>query len=107
MRPAEHPHWHIDYLRPRTTIEDIWVCYDRKSREHDWARCFAGMPGASVPLARFGASDCDCESHLFFFEECPARQGFNRRVGATAVFYLIRKRKMRKASTITIPHPKT
>jgi len=68
MRPAERPHWHIDYLRPHTTLEQIWFTYDRKSPEHDWARCFAGMRGASMPLAGFGSSDCDCKTHLFFFE---------------------------------------
>jgi Uri superfamily endonuclease len=69
MRPAERLHWHIDYLRPHTMLEEIWFCYDRKSQEHAWARRFARMLGASVPLAGFGASDCDCETHLFFFKE--------------------------------------
>lgn len=76
MRHAEHPHWHIDYLRQHTTLEEIWFCYDRKSREHAWARCFAGMRGVSVPLAGFGSSDCDCETHLFFFKRRPARARF-------------------------------
>jgi Uri superfamily endonuclease len=102
MRLAEHPHWHIDYLHLHTTLEEIWFCHDQKSREHDWARCFAGMRGASMPMAGFGASDsgcethlsflkkrplpltgfwpsdCDCESHRFFFRERPARKIFNR-----------------------------
>ncbi len=81
MRFAERPHWHIDYLRPHTTIEEIWCRYDRRSLEHGWARCFAGMRGASVPLAGFGSSDCDCEAHLFFFEKRPAREGFKWVIG--------------------------
>jgi Uri superfamily endonuclease len=71
MHHAQHPHWHIDFLRMHTTLEEIWFNYDRKSREHAWARCFAEMRGASVPLAGFGSSDCDCETHLFFFEKRP------------------------------------
>jgi Uri superfamily endonuclease len=71
MRPAERPHWHIDYLRKKTTLEAVWFCYNRKPREHTWVKRFAAMPGASVPLAGFGSSDCDCESHLFFFAKCP------------------------------------
>lgn len=78
MLLAERPHWHIDYLRPHTKLEEIWFRYDRKSREHDWAKCFAGMPGASVPMAGFGASDCGCETHLFFLKKRPARSAFNR-----------------------------
>ena len=80
MRPAQHPHWHIDYLRMRMTLEEIWFCYDGKSREHAWARCFAGMRGASVPLAGFGSSDCDCETHLFFFRKSTARAEVNSRM---------------------------
>ena len=75
MHPAERPHWHIDYLRKKTTLEAVWSCYDRKSREHAWAKRFAAMPGASVPMVGFGASDCDCESHLFYFKDCPATGG--------------------------------
>ena len=71
MRPAERFHWHIDYLQKETKLEAVWFCYNRKSREHDWARRFAAMPEASVPMAGFGSSDCDCESHLFFFAKCP------------------------------------
>ena len=47
-RPAERPHWHIDYLRPHTILEEIWFCYGRKTREHDWARCFSGMRGVGA-----------------------------------------------------------
>jgi Uri superfamily endonuclease len=77
MRPAERPHWHIDYLRFHTTLEEIWFCYDPKSREHDWAIRLAGLPGASMPLAGFGSSDCECESHLLFFEKRPVPQPHN------------------------------
>jgi Uri superfamily endonuclease len=77
MRPAERAHWHIDYLRKKTTLEAVWFCYNRKPREHAWAKRFAAMPGASVPMVGFGASDCDCEAHLFFFKEFPAdERGF-------------------------------
>jgi len=82
LRPAKHPHWHIDYIRMKTTIETVWFCYNRKSREHVWAQRFAAMPGASVAMVGFGASDCGCESHLFYFEECPAT-GFAAKFGST------------------------
>jgi hypothetical protein len=29
------------------------------------------MPGASVPMAGFGSSDCDCRAHMFFFTRRP------------------------------------
>jgi Uri superfamily endonuclease len=73
MRPVERPHWHIDYLRKKTTLEAVWFRYHEKSLEHAWAKRFAAMPGAAMPMAGFGASDCGCEAHLFFFRECPAK----------------------------------
>ena len=72
MRSAEHPHWHIDYLRYHTSLDEIWCCYCRESLEHAWAEHFAGFKGGSIPLAGFGSSDCDCVSHLFFFKKRPA-----------------------------------
>jgi Uri superfamily endonuclease len=84
MRPAERPHWHIDYLRMETTLEAVWFRYHGTSLEHTWAKRFAAMPGASVPMVGFGASDCDCESHLFFFKHCPADERGSLR-GVTGV----------------------
>lgn len=78
MRPAQRPHWHIDYLRTRTTLEGAWCCYGRKSRECRWARRFALMPSASVPLPGFGSSDCECKSHLFYFKKRPDQSAIPR-----------------------------
>jgi Uri superfamily endonuclease len=85
LQPAERPHWHIDYLRVHTTIEEIWFSYDIDSKEHAWAGCIAGMPGASMPLAGFGSSDCDCKSHLFFSEKRPAWKEFDRQLWKTSL----------------------
>jgi Uri superfamily endonuclease len=70
-RRAACPHWHIDYLKLHTRLEAVWFCYGRKRLEHIWARHCSKMPGASVPMAGFGSSDCDCESHLFFLSKRP------------------------------------
>jgi Uri superfamily endonuclease len=68
LHASPRPHWHIDYLKPHATLEEVWVCNERKRQEHMWARFFSSMPGVSVPMPGFGSSDCDCEAHLFFFE---------------------------------------
>lgn len=73
MRPAERPHWHIDYLRKKTTVEAVWFRYSRKSVECGWAKRFAKMSGASVPIIGFGSSDCHCGSHLFYFAQTFSR----------------------------------
>jgi Uri superfamily endonuclease len=58
MSLAKHPHWHIDYLRMHTTLKEVWYRYNRKSQEHKWAICLAGMkgrrcqwPGLGRPIA--------------------------------------------------------
>ena len=76
-------HWHIDYLRSATCLTECWLAYDPERREHEWAEAFADMPGASVPLAGFGCSDCACGSHLFFFTSPPGIVSFRRKIAGT------------------------
>lgn len=58
---AQKPcHWHIDYLRRRCQLIDIWYTVSPVHREHDWARALAETQGASIPIPGFGSSDCHC-----------------------------------------------
>jgi Uri superfamily endonuclease len=75
---STQPHWHIDYLRAHTQIHGIWFSNDARRREHQWASVMWTMRGVKVPLLGFGASDCDCRSHLYFFKRCPSRISFRR-----------------------------
>jgi Uri superfamily endonuclease len=77
----QRPHWHIDYLHHATTPQEIWWSDDAKSSEHLWAAHCGALPGAAVPLARFGASDCDCDcnAHLFYFRTPPDFAAFEQR----------------------------
>jgi Uri superfamily endonuclease len=72
-------HWHIDYLRPAASLQGIWFTTDPVPREHRWAETIAGLPGAGIPLPRFGASDCRCRSHLFHFASEPVFRIFRQR----------------------------
>ena len=76
LMTVARPHWHIDYLRAHANPDEIWYCHDRIPWECRWASCISLMRGASIPLAGFGASDCACESHLYFFKGLPARRVF-------------------------------
>ncbi len=76
QRVSQRPRWHIDYLRARTRLERVWYSYGTLRREHQWARAMRNAPGASMPLPRFGSSDCNCEAHLYFFESRPVRSRF-------------------------------
>lgn len=70
------PHWHVDYLRGHTRLQRVWYSYEGYRYEHKWARAMHAMTGARIPLAGFGASDCRCPSHLYFFKRCPRRDCF-------------------------------
>jgi Uri superfamily endonuclease len=56
--------WHIDYLRTATDVEQVWYAVGNEHLECTWADSLLNMNGARVPLPRFGASDCECRSHL-------------------------------------------
>ena len=70
---TSRPHWHIDYLRAHTRLHSVWLNYDGRRHEHEWACEIYKMEDALVPLPGFGASDCSCRSHLYFFNRCPTR----------------------------------
>lgn len=74
-RPAARPRWHIDYLRQRAALKAVWFSHDPLRRECLWAEAARAL-GARAPPFRFGASDCRCSAHLYFFEGRPSFAGF-------------------------------
>jgi Uri superfamily endonuclease len=79
LRPAARPHWHVDYLRAVTRVEEIWYTHDASRCEHAWAGLLAGARGSSTPLVGFGASDCACATHLVYCSARPSWPSFRRR----------------------------
>lgn len=84
LQVNKKPRWHVDYLRRFSHIPVVWVCYDDARREHDWASALARLPGADLPVRRFGSSDCRCPSHLVWFPQRPSLQRFRSVAGADA-----------------------
>ncbi|MFP3904427.1 MAG: GIY-YIG nuclease family protein [Armatimonadota bacterium] len=56
-------HWHIDYLLEDAAVADVVTIPSGRRIECELARKLSQL-AASVP--GFGASDCDCSSHLFY-----------------------------------------
>ena len=56
-------HWHVDYLLQYAILETI-ITYDVND-ECGLARYLTCQPGITLPVHKFGSSDCHCESHLF------------------------------------------
>lgn len=80
LRTANRSHWHIDYLRAVTQLEEVWYSYDALLREHQWGKVLKHAHRVSTPISKFGASDCKCETHLYFFSVYPSRAAFRRRL---------------------------
>ena len=72
---------HGERWKPYRSIASwyLWRAVDLASGDA-WAAAVARLPGASVPMEGFGSSDCDCETHLFWFEGPPSFRKFRQRV---------------------------
>ena len=68
-RKRKRFHWHIDYLRDQATFVDALPIRATDRLECELAEAVRALSGWSTP--GFGASDCDCESHLFGFDTDP------------------------------------
>lgn len=64
-------HWHLDYLRPYGTMLGAAAAAAGKPAECGISRALAATPGAGVPAPGFGASDCRCTAHLYWFARRP------------------------------------
>ena len=82
LKNSGRPHWHIDYLAPTLRLHEIWFTHDSIRREHQWAEVHAGTRSAAIPLPGFGSSDCDCRSHLYFYQSPPSGKHFRRKIRA-------------------------
>lgn len=66
-RATKKLQWHIDYLRAFATPLRVWYSTDARADECVWANALAKQPRAKMLAPRFGASDCPCATHLFYF----------------------------------------
>jgi Uri superfamily endonuclease len=80
LSPIRKPHWHVDYLRQAARVEEVWFVESDARREHAWSSVLLAMPGSAIPVPRFGASDCRCASHLFYFIKPPSLNVFQAMV---------------------------
>jgi len=70
LRKRKRNHWHIDALLP--FLGDIRVFPVRSSERLECAIA-RELEKAARPVPHFGASDCSCESHLFFLPQPPLK----------------------------------
>ncbi|WP_435064887.1 GIY-YIG nuclease family protein [Halobaculum sp. EA56] len=63
-------HWHVDHLggHPAVSLVGVERLGGGRDAECRVARTLAAAGGADEPVPGFGASDCDCPSHLARFD---------------------------------------
>ncbi len=76
LQPTDKPHWHIDYLRQVAILKEIWLSPDTERREEAWVDLMLDIPGATVLVEGFGASDTSHETHLLYFDVRPTLEDF-------------------------------
>ena len=64
-------HWHIDYLREKAQLSEIWYSQHPQRLEHEWASVINRLPDANALAPGFGSSDCSCLSHLYHVAVAP------------------------------------
>ncbi len=62
--------WHIDYLRAVSNWRAVWYSTDARADECIWA-ANVRRGGGVIAAPRFGASDCACAAHLYYFARRP------------------------------------
>jgi Uri superfamily endonuclease len=86
LRKKKRKFWHIDYLLDNEATKVITVFHKQAGKAEECAVARAiGERGEAV--AGFGASDCNCKSHLYHIED----YGFLRQFmceNAPSLFYL-------------------
>lgn len=74
LRTEKRLHWHIDHLLATARVVEIWTHCGKERYECAWARALAASGDLLPSVARFGSSDCDCPTHLFYSPSRPRLQ---------------------------------
>ena len=77
---AQTRRWHVDYLRRHMPPMAAWYQPQTRPLEHLWAQVLGAGRGITVAWPGFGASDCRCDTHLFYASVMPSLAGFKARL---------------------------
>ena len=72
LKRKKRMHWHIDYFLEIADL--LWVdLYETEENTDECRLCaqVAQLEGATVIAKGFGASDCRCKSHMYYFKNLP------------------------------------
>ncbi|NIM90439.1 MAG: DUF123 domain-containing protein [Candidatus Aminicenantes bacterium] len=66
-------YWHIDYFLQKAKVQEIWIKPDFFDECPTALKVKSLVKDSSSPLKKFGASDCNCASHLFYLPKGKGR----------------------------------
>jgi Uri superfamily endonuclease len=69
LRKEKKTFWHIDYLLQKAEVQEVWIKRDFFDECRTALEIKEILKDSSFPLKKFGASDCRCQSHLFYLAE--------------------------------------
>lgn len=81
LKKKKKNHWHIDYLRNRCNIINVWISTSETRLECQWASKLYQSGNAIISVSGMGSSDCTCETHLFLFKKQPVTELIGRDPG--------------------------
>ncbi|MCC6905872.1 MAG: GIY-YIG nuclease family protein [Anaerolineae bacterium] len=86
LRYEKRLHWHIDALTTIMPVKWVWYVESPDRAECEWAHVLLALPEAAVPVQGFGASDCNCPTHLICVRDVAAAyQALIRHTGGLLV----------------------
>lgn len=71
LRTEKRIRWHIDYFLQKAQILRVYTWPAGKELECKLGEYLRRFPAGMVPIPGFGASDCKCETHLYYFSYRP------------------------------------
>ncbi len=71
LRRRKRLHWHIDYLLQHSRVVDVITYRTTERLECQFNQKILALSGCKIPVKNFGSSDCNCPSHLAYFDRNP------------------------------------
>lgn len=76
LSPITRPNTPIDYIQSISLVEEIWLSSSTEDYVHDWADLLVDVPGSIALIEEFEVDDCECDTHLYYFDIRPMLQDF-------------------------------
>ena len=84
LKIKKKQHWHIDYLLNKANVENVFFKEGEEREECEFAY---ELNKHFQSIDKFGSSDCNCKSHLFYSEDHSELRSAIMRLGTSEYEY--------------------